>query len=185
MPKSRRGHISRTRKKSPTRKKQSIPRIGKSHRKKTVRKSLRHLKREKTFGKKITERMRRKALKQPSPSLKHISRLITKAKNAARKGKSAKTATYMLTAAALMGAYTPYAVGVMDKGALGERRSGLHSVEDPTTMVKWHSKTIQAKPTGVPFTRSERRRYQRMVGEKKTQTKKRSRRRKYKSKRTR
>ena len=51
---------------------------------------------------------------------------------------------------------SPYSVGQLDKGRVGDERTGIHSLEDPNTLLKWHDKRLNIKG-GPKMSRKQRR----------------------------
>jgi len=81
-----------------------------------------------------------------APSMGHVNQLWSRSKRNLTKGNYSKAAMFKLGALTVLASLvSPYSVGQLDKSRVGEERTGIHSLEDPNTLLKWHGPKLDIK----------------------------------------
>ena len=92
-----------------------------------------------------------------TPAMGHVNQLWSRSKHNLTKGNYSKAAMFKLGALTVLASLvSPYSVGQLDKGRVGDERTGIHTFEDPNTLLKWHDPKLDIKK-GKRMKREEKR----------------------------
>ena len=117
---------------------------------------LKNLRKDALLSKKLFNNMIIEHSRTKGPTYNNAMKLLTLGKKAYKKGDYKKAMLYNTMASAYFLSFNPSAPPVIERGRLGEPRTGLHAVVDPDTMVKYG--TMPPIVELSKLSRSERRR---------------------------
>lgn len=132
------GYKSRTRIKKNNNTRRSRKHIAKMKTKlKPNKQHLKDTKKDIELSKKLFQNMIIEQSRTKGPTYDNAMKLLTLGNTALKKGDYGKAILYNTMASAYFLSFNPSAPPVIERGRLGEPRTGLHAVVDPDTMVKY------------------------------------------------
>ena len=122
------------------------------------KKHARHLQQSSILGQKQLLKMRQEGYRQKvTPVLGTAKELLKKAKRQMAQGKYGEASMNISLAVLIISSYNPMLPDSgLDRGRMGERRSGIHAVEDGDTLLTYNDPILFAK-SNVTFNRGEKR----------------------------
>ena len=122
------------------------------------KKHARHLQQSTQLARKQLLKMRQEGSRQKvTPVLGTAKELLEKAKRQMAQGKYGKASMNISLAVLIISSYNPMLPDSgLDRGRMGERRSGIHAVEDGDTLLTYNDPILFAK-SNVTFNRGEKR----------------------------
>jgi len=139
---------------------------------KPSKQQIKNQERDLLLSKKLLKNFVIESSRTKGPAFSNAKKLLELRNKSIRKGEFGKAVLYDTMATAYFFTYNPMAPTAVERGRLGEARTGIHGPSDPDTMVKWG--TLPPVKETERLTRTERRRVNRRTRKGEGRSKKRT-----------